>query len=97
MGKQGILLEYRIEFPFIRWFFTDFFSVKNHGSFIRIQKSTQNPQKRRLPAATWTQKRDKFIFKNIQIDSFQNDLPVKTFHNIAKLDQFFLFHLISPS
>ena len=36
---------------------------------------------------------ERVVFINVQIDSLQNDLTVKAFDDIPKLNQFLFFHI----
>ena len=91
--KQRILLKDRVQFPPVGRHIADLLPVKDHASFIRVEKSPQDTQKRSLAAAAGPQQRDKFIFINIQINSLEDDLSVKILYNISEFYQFFPFHL----
>ena len=96
MGKKSIFLKNCIQFPLIGRLRTDLLPVKNNLSFIRVQKASQDTQQSGLTAAAGSQQGNKLIFIDIKIHALEDDLSVKVFHNIAKLDQLLLFHLTSP-
>ena len=82
MGKQGILLENRVDVPLVRRQTVDALAVKNDVAAFRLQKSADDPQRGGFAAAAGTEDRHKFLFVNIQVNMIEDDLAVKTEKNI---------------
>ena len=59
--------------------------VKDHFSGIRIFKSSQDTQGSGLTAAAWSQKGEKFVFPDGEIQLIQDDLIPETFGYINQI------------
>ena len=88
MGKEGVALKHRVDFPAVGRYVVDALPVENHGALILFQETAQDPQQRRFSAAGRTQQRDKLILINIQVHALQHDLAVEALDNVLELNQF---------
>ena len=88
VGEQGVALEDRIDLPLVGRNVVDALAVKDDRAFILLQEAAQDTQQRGFTAAGRTEQRHKFVFINIQIDTFEHDLSVKILDDVPEFDQF---------
>ena len=79
MRKQGVLLEYRIDLPFVRGQMRDVLPLKQHLAGIRRFKAAQNSECRCLAAAGRTEQRDKLVFFDLEVKLIEHQLSVVRF------------------
>ena len=82
MGKQGILLENRVDVPLVRRQTVDALAVKNDVAAFRLQKSADDPQRGGFAAAAGTEDRHKFLFADVQVDMIEDNFAVKAEENV---------------
>ena len=82
MGEQGILLENRVDVPFVRRQIVDALAFKDNVAAFRLQKSADDPQRGGFAAAAGTEDRHKFLFVDVQVDMIEDDLTVKAEENV---------------
>ena len=70
MRKQGIILEHRIDIPFVRLTVRNVLSFQDHLSGIWQFQPRNNTQRRGLAAARSSQQGNKFSLCHLQIDAF---------------------------
>ena len=88
MGEQGVALEDGVDLPLVGRDVVDALAVKDDRAFVLLQEAAQDTQQRGFAAAGRTEQRHKFIFINVQIDTFKYDLAVKILDDIPEFDQF---------
>ena len=69
MGEKCVLLENRVDLPFIGRYFVYQFSVKEDLSFMRLDKAADNAQRCRFSASGGSKQGNKFLVVDIKIDT----------------------------
>jgi len=95
MGKQGVLLEDRVDLPLMGRHVVDPRAVKEHVARGGLLKAADDAQHGGLAAPGGAQQREKFLIVDIQVNVVQNDVLVKPHHAIRQADQL-LGHVSSP-
>ena len=68
-------------------------SSEDHGPFVLLQEAAEDAEQRRLSAAGGPEEGDEFIFRDIQVDAFQDHLSVKAFHDVPEFDKIACSHM----
>ena len=82
MGEKCVLLENRVDLPFVRRDFVDQLSVKEDLSFVRLDKAADDAECCRFSAAGGSQQGNKFLVMDIKVDTLQYLLIVKIHDNV---------------
>ena len=95
VGKQGILLEYRVHRPFMGRNSINPHTVKKNIARGGRLKTTNDSECGGLAAPAGTQQCEEFLVVDIQIDSIQHHFAVKGHGAVGQTDQL-LGHLAYP-
>ena len=93
VGEQGVALEHGVDLPPVGRHLVDALAVEDHGPFVLLQEAAEDAEQRCLSAAGGPEESDEFIFRDIQVDAFQDHLSVKAFHDVPEFDKIACSHM----
>jgi hypothetical protein len=88
MGKKRVFLEYGVQLPFVGGKLGDVVPVKENVSVVGAFKSPKDTERGRFAASGRTQKGQKLVFTDVEIQFVQNRHSVVGFRDVDKVDQF---------
>ena len=88
MGKKGIFLENGVYLSLIWRQLGNLNSVKQYFAAAWLLEACNNTKGCGLSTATWSQKGEKLVLIDVQIDSAENLLVIKVFCEIFQLYEF---------
>ena len=90
VGEKGIFLKDRVDISLVGGHVVDALAQEDHVSLVGGFKAADEPEERSFAAAGGTQKGEKFVVVNVQVDIFQDGLlPVEGFGDVFQLNDFF--------
>ena len=93
-GEQRIFLKDGVEMPLVGRNVCDIFAVKKDAARVGIQEPSDDAERCRFSTARRAKQRNKFTVFDFQVDVIKDNITVKAFRHIDKLNDIVVCHFL---